>query len=140
MKVSWRKKMVYIGVNIIGNFKRLFIEPWGMSAHIDLHGCNPDLIRDKEEMRRFIISLCDHIEMRRFGEPDINRFGEGAKEGFTAIQKIYDSAINIHYEETQNRAFMDVFSCKYFDPFKVRKFCLKYFKTDCDVINIHLRG
>jgi len=98
---------------------------WGMVASIDVYGCNPRLISDKEEIRKFIIALVDSIGMVRHGEPMIERFAEGALEGCSALQFIETSSITMHFDEGQNRAFIDIFSCKYFDYKKAETFSQK---------------
>src|SRR3989344_4458999 len=40
---------------------------WGLLTSIDLHGCDPALIRDAEAIKRFVVELCDLIDMKRFG-------------------------------------------------------------------------
>lgn len=103
---------------------------WGIVASIDVYHCDPQLISDKEEIKKFIIALVDHIGMVRYGEPMIERFAEGALEGCSALQFIETSSITMHFDETQNRAFIDIFSCKYFDYKQAEQFCLSYLKGD----------
>lgn len=98
---------------------------WGMVASIDVYGCNPRLISDKQEIKKFIIALVDSIGMVRHGEPMIERFAEGALEGCSALQFIETSSITMHFDEGQNRAFIDIFSCKYFDYKKAEEFSQK---------------
>lgn len=103
---------------------------WGVVASIDVYHCDPQLISDKEEIRKFIIALVDHIHMVRHGEPMIERFAEGALEGCSALQFIETSSVTMHFDEGQNRAFVDIFSCKYFDYQEAEKFCREYLKGD----------
>jgi len=103
---------------------------WGIVASIDVYNCDPHLITDKEEIRKFIIELVDHIKMVRHGEPMIERFAEGALEGCSALQFIETSSITMHFDEGQNRAFVDIFSCKYFDYQEAERFCKEYLKGD----------
>ena len=140
------KKYWWFLKNIIDFVKRLHINSWGMSVHIDLHGCARTLVRDPEALERFIIELCDLIEMRRRGTVDIDRFGDGDLEGYSAIQKIYDSAIStvtplgVHLEEVENRVFIDIFSCKAFSPKKAEKFSKDFFKAKGNNMTILIRG
>ena len=126
--------------NIIDLIRRLNIKSWGMSAHIDLHNCNRSLVKDPVALKRFVIELCELIDMRRRGDVDIDRFGEGDLEGYTAIQKIYDSAVGVHLEEIGNRVFVDIFSCKYFSPEKAEKFSKDFFKAKSSNMTILSRG
>ncbi len=101
---------------------------WGIVASIDVYGCDPQLISNKEEIRKFIVALVDSIGMVRHGEPMIERFSEGVLEGCSALQFIETSSITIHFDEGANRAFIDIFSCKYFDFKKAEEFCQHYLK------------
>ena len=101
---------------------------WGIVASIDVYGCDPHLISDKAEIKKFIVDLVDHIKMVRYGEPMIERFAEGGLEGCSALQFIETSSVTMHFDEGQNRAFIDIFSCKYFDHQEAEKFCREYLK------------
>ncbi|OGF26881.1 hypothetical protein A2303_01845 [Candidatus Falkowbacteria bacterium RIFOXYB2_FULL_47_14] len=126
--------------NIINLIKRLRVHEWGMSVHLDLQKCNAGLIRSPGDIKRFIVDLCRLLEMQRFGDAEVHRFGSGHKEGYTAIQKIYDSAIVVHFEEIENRAFLDIFSCKSFDEIGVEKFCEDFFGAKKGTVNVLARG
>ena len=90
---------------------------WGISAAIDLHDCNPELIRDADSVRQFVYELCDLIQVKRFGECVVVHFGEhDTIAGFSMTQLIETSLISGHFVNATNNIFLDVFSCKYFDP------------------------
>ena len=40
---------------------------WGIASSIDIHECDPAKIRDVDLIKRFVVELCDLIEMKRFG-------------------------------------------------------------------------
>jgi len=101
--------------------------PWGLSAAIDLYGCSPELIRSPEKIREFVSGLCSVIEMRRQGETLVERFGEGDLEGCSFFQFIETSSVAGHFDETKNRAFIDIFSCRPFDPERAGKFAKDFF-------------
>ncbi len=97
-----------------------------MVASVDVSGCKRELISNPEPIREFIIALCEEIKMKRHGEAMIERFAEGALEGYSALQFIETSSITMHFDEGENRAFIDIFSCKYFDPKQAERFCKTY--------------
>lgn len=99
---------------------------WGMVASIDLYDCHPQLIKEPQKIRELIVGLCEKIEMKRYGEPLIQRFAEGALEGYSAMQFIETSSITMHFDEEKNRAFIDVFSCKFFEPQEAEAFCQSF--------------
>ena len=54
--------------------------------------------------------------MRAHGPVHLERFGQGELEGWSAMQFIETSSITIHADEVGGRCFVDVFSCRAFDP------------------------
>jgi S-adenosylmethionine/arginine decarboxylase-like enzyme len=100
---------------------------WGLSTSIDLSDCNAATIRDRELIQRFVIELCTLIDMRRYGECQIVNFGEGRVAGFSMLQLIETSLISAHFANESNRAYLDVFSCKAYDPDLVAEFSRQFF-------------
>jgi len=110
---------------------------WGLSAQVDVEGCDIELIKDKDYVKKYIIDLCDFIKMKRYGETWIERFGtEDHLYGITVLQAIETSNIAGHFSEADGRAFIDVFSCAEFNPEQVLKFTVKYFKAKDGQISI----
>jgi S-adenosylmethionine/arginine decarboxylase-like enzyme len=102
---------------------------WGMETIINLHDCNVAKLADKDYIRQFVIELCDFIKMKRYGEPIVERFGEGELYGITAVQLIWTSSIVIHFSEYDGRAFFNVFSCAEYSPAETVKFCADAFEA-----------
>ena len=101
---------------------------WGLLTSIDLHDCDPQKIASKEVITQFSIDLCDYIDMKRFGEPIVVRFGADPRvQGYSLAQLIETSLISGHFAEDTDRAFIDVFSCKEYPPKETAEFCKKYF-------------
>ena len=90
--------------------------PWGQLAALDLHGCDQGRLADPDAIRRFVASVIDAIGMRAHGPLMIERFGDGELEGWSALQFIETSSITVHADEVGGRCFVDVFSCRPFDP------------------------
>ncbi len=123
---------------IVDEYKRL--NPWGMSINVDLKNCNPKTIRSKEKIREFIVNLCKLIDMKRFGEPQIVNFGEEEKvEGYSFTQLIETSLVSGHLANYTNAAYIDIFSCKAYEPKKTAEFCKEFFKADSYKINVSFR-
>jgi S-adenosylmethionine/arginine decarboxylase-like enzyme len=78
--------------------------------------------------------------MKAYGEPIIQRFGEGNKMGYTLVQLIETSNITGHFCEQTNEAYLDVFSCKSFHGKDVEDVVRSFF--DPEIINstIIVRG
>ena len=114
---------------------------WGIASSIDLHGCNPDLIRDSKKIKNFVIQLCELIDMRRFGECVVVNFGENEEvAGYSMMQLIETSLISGHFANKTNRVFLDIFSCKYYSPKVVADFAKEFFKARDYTLNYTLRS
>ncbi len=104
---------------------------WGLSCSIDLSGCSPEKIRSADSIRTFVYELCKQIDVRRFGECTIVHFGEDDRiAGYSMTQLIETSLISGHFANRTNAAYLDVFSCRYFDPSKVCDFAKTYFEAN----------
>ncbi|MBM4125309.1 MAG: S-adenosylmethionine decarboxylase [Nitrospira sp.] len=100
---------------------------WGMSTAVDLQDCNPDSIRDRDRIEAYVVELCELIGMKRYGECQIVYFGEGRVAGYSMIQLIETSLISGHFANDTNRAYLDIFSCKGYDPAAVEAFSKQFF-------------
>ena len=115
-------------------------EVWGIASAIDIYGCDPDKIRDADLIKKFVVELCDLIEMKRFGETQVVHFGEDEKvAGFSMVQLIETSLISAHFANKTNATYLDVFSCKVYDPEKVRIFAQEYFGGSLSRVNVTYR-
>ncbi|MBN1549630.1 S-adenosylmethionine decarboxylase [Candidatus Babeliales bacterium] len=116
-------------------------EVWGVLTSIDLHDCNPETIRSADAIRDYVVQLCELIEMRRFGECQVVHFGDDEKvSGFSMTQLIETSLISGHFANFTNTAYIDVFSCKLYDPTLVIDFTKKFFEAADATANIALRN
>lgn len=103
---------------------------WGILTSVDLRGCDGALIRNAEEVKLHVRELCDLIGMKRFGETVVVHFGEDPKvSGFSMTQLIETSLVSGHYANQTNNVYLDVFSCKYYNPVTVAEFSKKFFKA-----------
>ena len=104
-------------------------DPWGVLTSVDIYECDGKIIRDADSIRQFVDELCNMIDMKRFGECQVVHFGEDkAVEGFSMTQLIETSLISGHFANATNAAYLDIFSCKYYDPRDVAQFALTFFK------------
>ncbi len=113
---------------------------WGIASSIDIYDCDPARIRDADYIRRFVVELCDLIEMKRFGETQVVHFGEDERvAGYSMVQLIETSLISAHFANLTNAVYLDVFSCKPYDPEIVRGFSQETFAGKSSVLNVNLR-
>lgn len=103
---------------------------WGLLTSIDLYNCNPELIRDAEAIRKYVDELCQLIEMKKFGDTQVVDFGEDERvAGYSMTQLIETSLISGHFANLTNAAYIDIFSCKFYDPQVAADFTQKYFQA-----------
>ncbi len=102
---------------------------FGWDLLLDLYDCDLETISSREHIARFVVEVCEQIEMKRFGEPIIEHFGheKPMTSGYSLVQLIETSAIVGHFSEYKRSAYLDLFSCKQFDPDRVAEFAQKFF-------------
>ena len=125
------------------NFKTEFEnkKPWGMMLSIDAHNCNPQTIRSKEKLIEYVNELCKLIDMKKYGPTWIEHFGQDKKvEGYSLAQFIETSLISSHLANETNSAYIDIFSCKFFDSSKATQFTADFFESNKFTHNIIFRG
>ena len=112
---------------------------WGLCTAVDLQNCQPDLIRDAGHIRRYVVELCELIDMQRFGECQVVDFGSGRVAGYSMVQLISTSLISGHFANDTNNAYLDIFSCKAYDPKVVEGFSKKFFGARNSTVTVTLR-
>ena len=121
-------KMLESDKELLSKFRRE--NPWGMSCSVDLKNCNPNAIRDEKKIKEFVDKLCKLIDMKKFGDTYVVRFGEDPRvSGISMIQLIETSAICGHFADLTNSAYLDIFSCKEYPPYKTAEFCKQFFSA-----------
>lgn len=107
------------------------VTPWGWHLALNLYDCSLERITSAETIRAFVIELCERIQMRRFGEPTIINFGDEPRvSGYSLVQLIETSNICAHFADASRAAYLDIFSCKQFDPETAAAFCIETFQAD----------
>lgn len=113
---------------------------WGLLASIDVKQCESNLIRSESVIKDFAIRLCDLIQMKRFQDPTVVHFGEDERvAGYSLVQLIETSLISGHFANATNHAYVDIFSCKIFDPYQAADFIQKFFGGTSSTVNICFR-
>lgn len=114
--------------------------PWGVLTSVDIYDSDPETIRDAAKIEQFVYELCDLIDMKRFGKCQVVHFGEDEKvAGFSMTQFIETSLISGHFANASNSVYLDVFSCKFYEPREVAEFATAFFKGDHYKLQIALR-
>ena len=113
---------------------------WGLLTSIDLHACDGATIRSADEIRRFVVELCERIQMKRFGDCTVVDFGEDERvAGFSMVQLIETSCISAHFANETNTTYLDIFSCKYYNPYAAAEFAKEFFKASDYALTYTLR-
>jgi S-adenosylmethionine/arginine decarboxylase-like enzyme len=112
---------------------------WGISTALDLQDCHPGTIRDRDRIEAYVVALCELIGMKRYGVCQIVHFGEGRVAGYSMIQLIETSLISGHFADDTNRAYLDIFSCKRYDPSVVEAFSRQFFGARSSTASVTLR-
>jgi S-adenosylmethionine/arginine decarboxylase-like enzyme len=103
---------------------------FGQELVLNLYDCDAKKISSEESIRGFVIKLCDEIIlMKRYGDALIPHFGHDnpVTSGYSLVQLIETSSITAHFSEYKKAVYLNIFSCKWFDPGKAREFSRKWF-------------
>jgi S-adenosylmethionine/arginine decarboxylase-like enzyme len=116
------------------------MEPWGILTCIDASYCDMRAINCKDTFQEFIDELLEKIEMIKIGNLNIVwcDTNDPNKVGYSIYQLLQDSNISAHFCPADNKsAYVDIFSCKMYDPVIVLDIFKKYFspqKVDFQVV------
>lgn len=89
---------------------------WGYHLIVNAAGCDLEAIRSKKTIAAFSKELVKGIDMVAYGKPQIVHFGSAQCKGYTLVQLIETSNITAHFVEETNDIYLDIFSCKSFNP------------------------
>ena len=102
---------------------------YGLEVVLDLYDCKPEVIRSAKKLREYVTKLCKVLKMEKYGKTLLPHFGykEDYTVGFSMLQFIETSSITGHFSELWNAAYINIFSCRYFDAKKAINFSVKFF-------------
>jgi S-adenosylmethionine/arginine decarboxylase-like enzyme len=107
-----------------------FSGAWGLATSIDLHDCDPDLLKNAEAIKEYTAKVCIVIDAKPWGPCHVQYFGTNPDvAGYSMMQLVETSLISGHFANKTNRIFLDIFSCKYYDAFKAAIFSKEFFKA-----------
>ena len=97
--------------------------PYGYELVLDLHGCQAHLF-NRNHIDKFFTDLCDLIEMEKcevhfwddVGVPEAEQQKLPHTKGTSAVCFILTSTIVIHTLDVLGAVYVNIFSCKPFDP------------------------
>jgi S-adenosylmethionine/arginine decarboxylase-like enzyme len=103
---------------------------YGQELILNLYVCDLKTISSGEKIKEYILELCDHvIKMKRYGEPNIPHFGHEnpMTSGYSMVQLIETSSVTGHFSEYKKSAYINIFSCAWFDLEKTAQFTQEFF-------------
>ena len=120
--------------NTIGKNKGLFTDKYGIELILDLHGCD-SLKFTRKSISKYFEELCVLIDMKReelyfwddIGIPEGDKQTSPHTQGTSAVQFILTSSIVIHTLDQLEAVYINIFSCKHYDPKVAEKFSIKWF-------------
>jgi S-adenosylmethionine decarboxylase len=102
---------------------------WGYHLMLDVKGCEIQRATDPDYITHFTKDLVRLIEMVPYGEPQLVHFADNTdKAGWTVIQLIETSNIMGHFPDNTGDLYMDIFSCKDFNEFRVMNAIQDHFR------------
>ena len=98
-------------------------EPYGYELVLDLHDCDPETF-NRADIDRYFTELCRRIAMEKcevhfwddVGVPPEERQTSPLTKGTSAVCFILTSTIVVHTLDELKAVYVNIFSCKTFDP------------------------
>lgn len=111
-------------------------KPYGYELVLDLHDCNPEKF-NRVDIDRFFTDLCRQISMEKcevhfwddVGVPSQERQTLPHTKGTSAVCFILTSNIVIHTLDLLKAVYVNIFSCKDFDPDLAAGFTKEWFEA-----------
>ncbi len=122
-------------------------EPYGYELILDVHGCDAATF-NRESIDGYFERLCDAIDMvrcERYWWDDVGVAPEEQQtlphtKGTSAVQFIITSSIVIHTLEMLEATYVNIFSCKKFDPTVAEHITVDWFKGRVSSEHFIVRG
>lgn len=114
--------------------------PYGIELVLDLHGCNPETF-NRSHLDQYFTELCRLIDMEKceihfwddIEVPIEEQQTSPQTKGTSAVCFILTSTIVVHTLDILKAVYINIFSCKRFDPSIAEEFTAKCFEaTSCN--------
>jgi S-adenosylmethionine decarboxylase len=118
-------------------------EPFGWHLTVDMVGCRLADISSGEVISMYMVDLVDRVlQMKRHGDLILDHFGHADPKtsGYTAFQLIETSNVWAHFGENHGGLYLDVFSCRWYDPDAVIAYTIATFGGKVLEQRFHQRG
>jgi S-adenosylmethionine/arginine decarboxylase-like enzyme len=113
------------------------MDTYGKELILDLHNCDTSVF-NRTDLFRFFKDLCDIIDMEAcdlhfwddIDTPEEEKETEPHLVGTSAVQFIKTSNITVHTLDIMKRVYLNIFTCKDFDPDVATQFCQEFFQGE----------
>jgi S-adenosylmethionine/arginine decarboxylase-like enzyme len=102
-------------------------EHWGYHLIADMAGCN-ESVNNPQTVSVFLRLLVGNLQMFPIGAPIVVYVDTPEGKGVSGVQMITTSTITFHGDADGNCVYLDVFSCKEYDPKVVFELVKDFFK------------
>jgi len=104
---------------------------YGIELILDMHACDKTRFTETN-LRTFLEGLCELIKMKRHGEPQFwtDYSDRPHLNGISCFQFIETSNIVVHALTLMGAVYINIFSCKLFDPTVAEAFAKEFFKAE----------
>lgn len=104
---------------------------FGYELIMDLSGCDRKILSSKKKLQEYVDKLCKLIKMEKFGKTLLPYFGENQEftKGYSLVQLIETSSITGHFSDLWDKAYINLFSCKEFNPSVAKRFTRQFFRA-----------
>ena len=114
----------------------LELQPYGFELILDLHDCDPAKFT-RAHLDDYFTKLCGLIDMERcevhfwddVGVPEDERQTSPQTKGTSAVCFILTSTIVVHTLDLLEAVYVNIFSCKAFDPAVAAEFTENWFQA-----------
>ena len=125
--------------NSVDNVPGLMPGKYGIELILDLHDCDESKFT-RDSITEYFERMCVLIDMQREdlhfwddeGVPEEDKQTSPHTQGTSAVQFILTSSIVIHTLDQLRAVYINIFSCKGYDPIVAEKFSAEWFgATEC---------
>lgn len=114
--------------------------PWAMSTAVDLYDCSPEMIKDPECLKNFVVQVGGTLGVLNSENASRVYYDESETvAGFSTIRSIETFGISGHFAHATNAIYLDFFSCNAYEPRELAEFCLSYFRGSNYKMQVALR-
>ncbi len=115
--------------------------PWGLGVNIDLFGCDPTRICDRDVLRAFVLDLCNQMGVHHSDNLLLTPFDEDRSiPSISLVQVLGKSVIWGHCLGPDAAVCLHLFSCNPYLPYQTAALCQQWFAARDVNVSVAFRG